>query len=873
MRVKTLRLLFLGVFVVCLFAFFNVGVAFSESWTFYYSGPSNVKSMTVSSDLWVGSNNAIYIYNKDTKGWRKVKQTDNPVYSLCCSQDKVWAGYGSYVASFDASYNEIARLDTGANVYAVCLSSDNEYVWFTSGDRLASLDIDNPSSLDTAYLSGDTVMAMEAVGDIIFVGTNKYARVYSVDSADAVSTDTVFALENVENVSVKAITGNGAGSVIFGLSNGVVASCDLDANGGIDSSKVTSWDFAESADGVDTIYSLLLAGSSVYLGTNNGVYKLEDASSLGLTGGDIYALAYYGGKIYAASKDAGLVVYSGGSWGPLPIASIRRVVIYGGDCYVAAGNTLYRSGSPILLPLGGPVSTDAGVIIYDVLIRSSSSIYVATNDGVYYYNGTAWSQKASGDTRGLDYSGALYRCTTDKVEKSTDNGSTWQEVGSSSPGGNDILVVSESLIYVASNDGVFKYDGSSWTQSGLDGKIVYRVIKDSQNNIYVAADDGVYVFNGSSWSEVGSLGKAYDVAIVYDGDDTNDTLIAATDNGVYRYVNASLGWQQLDADSMSYGYHVRAVAGSGSTVYYAGTNEGYFYKYTASSFVDISLTPNVSSVSFKTQVNSEDVATFTFTNDGYSNGTVNVAISGDDAEVFSVNKTIVSVPAYGQATFTVTFEPESADTYRATLILTGDFSKEITLVGTATPQGDVASGDEWAGVIDEDETTSNDETVADEAWEEISDDVKSVDKIRGFKVKLELTSGDRMTMKFDRENGVIYIGDNYKLANMYDKDKSEFFIKNRITGKWEPLDDVINEALSYYAQSEETTETVVIEDDGPYDLDTTDNIIKLNFVEVVPEEEPTPTPHTSGGNGGCSVGFNAGMLLLLVPFGMLLLKR
>ncbi len=73
----------------------------------------------------------------------------------------------------------------------------------------------------------------------------------------------------------------------------------------------------------------------------------------------------------------------------------------------------------------------------------------------------------------------------------------------------------------------------------------------------------------------------------------------------------------------------------------------------------------------------------------------------------------------------------------------------------------------------------------------------------------------------------------------------------------------------YFVKPEDMTEDISVvisfETDNP-DITIDDVTLTAKY------EAPSPTPSSSGG-GGCNVGFSAGMLLLLAPFGMLLLRR
>jgi len=148
-----------------------------------------------------------------------------------------------------------------------------------------------------------------------------------------------------------ALTGIGAfaraGTKLFGAARtGIQTSTDNGA----------SWNFEPFSDGA---YSFSAVGSTIYLGSNNKVFKSTDLGatwidmSTGLGKGGIQALLYDGTTLFAGTPADAAGIYrstnGGQSWDPaaagLPIASeIRSMIAFGSYVFAGTeGDGIYRS--------------------------------------------------------------------------------------------------------------------------------------------------------------------------------------------------------------------------------------------------------------------------------------------------------------------------------------------------------------------------------------------------------------------------------------------------------------------------------------------------------------------------------------------------
>src|SRR5439155_1446379 len=162
------------------------------------------------------------------------------------------------------------------------------------------------------------------------------------------STDDGMSWDVVEQFALTGIGGFAkAGTKLFGAARtGIQTSTDNGA----------SWNFEPFSNGA---YSFSAVGSTIYLGSNNEVFKSTDLGatwidmSTGLGKGGIQALLYDGTTLFAGTPADAAGIYrstnGGQSWDPaaagLPIASeVRSLIAFGGYVFVGMqGDGIYRS--------------------------------------------------------------------------------------------------------------------------------------------------------------------------------------------------------------------------------------------------------------------------------------------------------------------------------------------------------------------------------------------------------------------------------------------------------------------------------------------------------------------------------------------------
>jgi photosystem II stability/assembly factor-like uncharacterized protein len=255
-----------------------------------------------------------------------------------------------------------------------------------------------------------------------------------------------------------ALTGIGAfakaGTKLFGAARtGIQTSTDNGA----------SWNFEPFSNGA---FSFSAVGSTIYLGSNNKVFKSTDLGatwidmSTGLGKGGIQALLYDGATLFAGTPADAAGIYrstnGGQSWDPaasgLPIASeIRSMIAFGGYVFAGMqGDGIYRSSDH--------GDTWSKTDVNNVLLSNALVLSFCVKDN------------------------NLFAGAINGIYKSTDGGATFERTLDGFPpnigvtayaltasGGNVLAAVNVSFSPSSGLAGIFYSpdDGSTWHQATL----------------------------------------------------------------------------------------------------------------------------------------------------------------------------------------------------------------------------------------------------------------------------------------------------------------------------------------------------------------------------------------------------------------------
>ncbi|MDH7606113.1 MAG: choice-of-anchor A family protein, partial [Melioribacter sp.] len=312
--------------------------------------------------------------------------------------------------------------------------------------------------------------------------------------------------------------------------------------------------------------SATITVSNIEQGNNNGSENQNNWQYVnGFSNGEIvYAMAYdESGNIYA------------GTWG---------------------GN-IYKSSN------GGQtwlkINNNMNVGFIWALNIHNGYIFAATELGVFKYDGSAWSLTSLSniDVHALaSDNGVLYAGTWGLgVYKSTDNGTTWNEMNNGL-GYNLIinaLTVHSNILYAASyGGGVFKYQNSTWTKLNVGYDFVWSLASNS-NGLYAGTyGDGLYrsLDNGTTWTKVNNLNASFIYSIAVNLSDK--IYVASWTSGVFESTDNGNTWNSIGMG----GFGVSAlIVTKNSDNVFVGTKEGKIY-----------LSKRVASV---TSVESEEIPT------------------------------------------------------------------------------------------------------------------------------------------------------------------------------------------------------------------------------------------------------------------------
>jgi choice-of-anchor A domain-containing protein/uncharacterized repeat protein (TIGR01451 family)/TQXA domain-containing protein len=173
-----------------------------------------------------------------------------------------------------------------------------------------------------------------------------------------------------------------------------------------------------------------------------------------------------------------------------------------------------------------------------------------------------------------DNSGAIYAGTWGgNVYRSDDGGSNWTNIKANLQAGYIwALILNDGVLFAATEQGVFKYDGASWNEAGLNGIDVHDLAANNGQLIAGTWGYGVYVSNdnGLTWNEM-NTGLGYNLVIQSVTVHNNKLYAASYGGGVFKYENNA--WTKLNV-----GYDFVWSLSSNSNALFAGTYGSGLYK-------------------------------------------------------------------------------------------------------------------------------------------------------------------------------------------------------------------------------------------------------------------------------------------------------
>ena len=254
---------------------------------------------------------------------------------------------------------------------------------------------------------------------------------------------------------------------------------------------------------------------------------------LSMTGMGQFNSTLFGGQIPVANQITNVAsIYSCATLDPISTNNSSSATVTFASSTTTTGSTGTGSSWQNVSSFG------AGEIIYTMLYNGSD-IYAGTMGG--------------------------------KIYKSTNNGTSWTVINTGMNVGYIwSLNVTANIIFAATEQGVYAYNGSTWTLTSLSGKDVHALT--SVNGIIYAATWGYGVYkstnNGSTWTQINNGLGAFLAMQSITSTSNGDVYAGTVGGGVFKTTDGT-NWTQLTC-----GYNVIWAMSSTSTAVFAGTYGG-----------------------------------------------------------------------------------------------------------------------------------------------------------------------------------------------------------------------------------------------------------------------------------------------------------
>lgn len=311
--------------------------------------------------------------------------------------------------------------------------------------------------------------------------------------------------------------------------------------------------------------------------------------------------------------------------------------------------------------------------------NNSSSVFVMNNSNANPNTGNNGTGEADGQweevgsfnsgeiilTMAFDNSGTYAGTVGGKINKSIDGGKTWTRVNDDmNVGWVWSLVYHNSVLFAATEKGVYKYDGSAWKLTSLQEKEVRAIATDG--SILYAGTWGYGVFksidNGESWFDYNN--ELADKAVQALAVDKKGNLFAGTGSlGIFKVFAGEDRWYQYNIGNNSIwaiGVSENAVIAScyGGGVYVSTDNGSNWQKSPLQQNYIYSLVTDKSNKVFASSWTS---GVFVTTDEGASWQQLGMSGFGVSSMVTSPNKDDLFAGTKEGKIFKISFRPTSID--------------------------------------------------------------------------------------------------------------------------------------------------------------------------------------------------------------------
>jgi len=298
------------------------------------------------------------------------------------------------------------------------------------------------------------------IGSVVWFATDAGVLSYSGTTWTTFTTDSGLPSNNVFSVNTDTVSGDiwvgsDAGTAVF--------------DGSTWSAGVVT----------DTVYSILVNGSDVWLGTSSGVIRLSDKQNIERFLGTEKPLVSQILKnsdnelSFATSQGIFTMSSSSNEISPRTDGSVNYIL------EDSLGRTwLAKEGS--------------GISEISQAIEEKSAVGLASE----HVNAIAWD---GGDNTWFATNAGISKHTW-QVEGQTWTTFTTQD-GLASESVNDISIDSSGVLWIATEGGLSQFDGTNWTTL-LTGKPISSVCAARNGDVWVTVvREGIYRYNGTSWTQ------------------------------------------------------------------------------------------------------------------------------------------------------------------------------------------------------------------------------------------------------------------------------------------------------------------------------------------------------------------------------------
>ncbi len=380
----------------------------------------------------------------------------------------------------------------GSTIYACSYqglyrSNDSGATWTQVGNKTNISDVSVSGTTITIATSSEGVLHSTNDGATWTRQNAGFPSQY-VERACGVGTTvfatTSFPVEELSKVNRQTQGGGGSNNLYRTTNNGQQWSL----------AKITFND-GSSIDTVSYASDMLTVGNALFVGNNYGLFRTTDKGNswsrdtasflrsngvryLNQSGNALFAI-YYGGF--------GRSTNNGATWTEFTFNP------YGGSALISSGKqALSGARATSSASLGGTALQVA---------QSGSTIFVASTDGLY---------------------------------RTTNGGSTWSKViSTSTQSQSDVATIGSTVFYPLQDKVLYSSDnGDTWAESRVGARYHYvRLIAATGNILFAGTDNGLYVSkdSGRTWQTTGLIDVSVE-SISFDG----NSIYAATRSGIYK---------------------------------------------------------------------------------------------------------------------------------------------------------------------------------------------------------------------------------------------------------------------------------------------------------------------------------------------------